>query len=139
MGHGSLKYISYENFNCASENITLGRCTLIIIFKLRYFFCRLNWSLLFYIYIYSYLGDSEFFWWRKIIIMHAKGSMRLSSFLTPIPKNHLRNYSTIYGWNHPGSTSLLGRSENQNSQKINNAECFFCVLVYKEQGKLQLV
>ena len=33
----------------------------------------------------------------------------------------------------------LGRSENQNSQKINNAECFFCVLVYKEQGKLQLV
>ena len=29
-------------------------------------------------------------------------------------------------------------SENQNSQKINNRECFFCVLVYKEQGELQL-
>ena len=33
----------------------------------------------------------------------------------------------------------VGRSENQKRQKINNAECFFCVLVYKEQGKLQLV
>ena len=37
------------------------------------------------------------------------------------------------------SYSPLGRSENQKNQKINNGECFFCVLVYKEQGKLQLV
>ena len=35
--------------------------------------------------------------------------------------------------------SPLGRSENQKSQKIKNGECFFCVLVYKEQGELQLV
>ena len=33
----------------------------------------------------------------------------------------------------------IGRSENQKNQKIKNGECFFCVLVYKEQGKLQLV
>ena len=34
---------------------------------------------------------------------------------------------------------VVGRSENQKNQKINNGECFFCVLVYKEQGNLQRV
>ena len=36
-------------------------------------------------------------------------------------------------------TCRLGRSENQKNQNIKNGECFFCVLVYKEQGKLHLV
>ena len=37
------------------------------------------------------------------------------------------------------SSCPLGRSENQKRQKINNGEYYFCVLVHKEQGKLQFV
>ena len=52
---------------------------------------------------------------------------------------------TVFSYNKPCTRCIatkvihiLGCSENQNSQKINNGEVFF-VLVYKEHGKLQLV
>ena len=50
----------------------------------------------------------------------------------------IQEYKGIYK-NIQDYIGMYRTSENQNSQKINNAECFFCVLVYKEQGKLQLV